>query len=163
MRQVRVYRMKWWFRASSIIAFALGATFAIKTWGAAITREGEPSFLWPVASLVLLAAGIVWVLDAFGSRVMLSDDRIDVRGLRGRKGLALNAIRGRRTYLVRGMAPDGGGNTTRLKVIPDDDRLPELDFQRDYNFDAAFYEWFHGLSDLDAMDKERKPNNFGLG
>ena len=145
----------------SIIYFAQGAAFEIKTLSGIMIGDREPSFLWLVVSLILFAAGIVWVLDAFGSRVTLSEETIAVCGLRGRKSLPLNVIRGRRTYMFK-LDPNSAGSTTYLKVVPVDDRLPVIDFLRDYNFDEAFYAWFNGLPDLDAMDKERKPNNFGL-
>lgn len=127
----------------------------------AIRGEDDPHYFQLLLSLVFVMAGALWALYAFLSTVALSDAAIEVRGLFGRKSLPVRAIRGRRTETSRG-DPEGGGNTTWLKVVPDDDRLPVLTFQKDYNFDTAFPEWFTALPDPDAMDKARKNDHFGL-
>jgi len=87
-----------------------------------------------------------WTLKAFSASVTLSIDSIETGDLFGRSRIALNAIRGRREYTVRGKTV-----TDYLKIEPIDDRMPALEIERNFNFDDAFYEWFYSLSDLDAF------------
>lgn len=159
MQGTHVYRLKWWVRLAASGFLAVSAIFGTAAWLRSANEARNPRFLPMLVSLICFAGGILWTFDAFGSRVTFSPERIEVRGLHGRKSLPLDAVRGRRAYSV-----SGGGDpvirTRYFKLEPEDDRLPVLDFQRDYNFDSAFFEWFNKLPDLDSLDK--KKNNFGL-
>jgi hypothetical protein len=56
----------------------------------------------------------------------------------------------------------GEANTCYLKLESDDDRVPSITLQKIYNFDAAFYEWFRELRNLDAMDQlKHRPSASG--
>ena len=62
------------------------------------------------------------------------------------------------------MVRDEDGSTVFLKLEPNDDRLPTLEFQKNYyNFDDRFFRWFNELPDLDVEDKKKHmTSNFGL-
>jgi hypothetical protein len=143
-------------------SLALSGAIAVTLWAKAYAGDGDPRLLPLIVSAVVAAGSVLWVLWAFLSTVTLNETTIELRNLFDRKSLPLSAIRGRRTYVVDG-GDEGGGSTTYMKVVPDDGRLPTLTFQKDYNFDAAFHEWFNSLPDLDALDKRRtKHSNFVL-
>lgn len=161
MPGAHVYRLKWWVRVAASAFLGLSAVLAATNWVRAMTGEKDAHLFQMIVSVVLVCVGVVWTLYAFQSTVTLTEDAIELRDLAGRKNLPLASICGRRTYVVTGGNPPG--QTRYLKLEPDDDRLPILDFQKDYNFDAAFFAWFNSLPDLDSMDKTRpKSSNFGL-
>ncbi len=82
--------------------------------------------------------------------------------LRGRKTLRFRDIRGRREYVVRSAGPESV-STRYLKLESNDDRLPSLEFEKYFTFDAAFYEWFNRLPNLDKLSTQREKNsNLGL-
>jgi hypothetical protein len=65
--------------------------------------------------------------------------------------------------VVKGTQAGAGGNTRYLKLIPGDDRLPTLEFSKNYTIDDTFYKWFYEPPDLDERDKrEAKDSKFGL-
>jgi hypothetical protein len=161
MPAARVYRLKWLVRVAASALLGFSTIFAATTWAKAITGEDVAHLFPMIVSVILVCGGVVWTLYAFRSTVTLSEDAIELSDLTGRKSLPLASIRGRRTYVVSGGSEPV--QTRYLKLEPDDDRFPILDFQKDYNFDAAFYAWFNSLPDLDALDKTRPKNsNFGL-
>jgi hypothetical protein len=161
MPEVHVYRLKWWVRVAASAFLGFTAVFAATIWMRATTGEEDVHLLPTIVSVVLVCGGVMWALYAFQSTVTLTESSIELRDLTGRKNLPLASIRGRRTYVVSGGDPPD--QTRYFKLEPDDDRLPALDFQKDYNFDAAFFAWFNSLPDLDALDKTRaKSSNFGL-
>ncbi len=111
---------------------------------------------------MLLAGGIFFIYVSFKSYISLSPSAIEYRSPFRRNKLSLDKIRGRRRYLDRGDAQMP--SEWRLKIESDDDRYPSLDFQEHYfRFDAAFFDWYKSLPDLDELDKTRpKTSNFGL-
>jgi hypothetical protein len=114
-----------------------------------------------VLSVAFAVVGGFLVPLAYKSAVILLEDAIELRTIFVRKRLLFVAIRGRREYVVNGGGDEG--STRYLRLEPNDDRLPALDFARNFNFDGAFYAWFNKLPDLDAMDKiKHKDANFGL-
>jgi hypothetical protein len=161
-QNAKVYRMKWWRRASAILLLMFGILFsAAFCWGPVI-RHADPNPLGIAISAAFTLVGIFWTISAFKSTVTLSDDAIEVRGILGCKRLPLNGIRGRREYVVRGGGVEDA-STRYLKLVPDDDRLSPLEFEKYFTFDDAFYQWFNKLPDLDAMDKiKHKDSGFGL-
>jgi hypothetical protein len=157
----KVYKMKWWRRASAIFFLAVAIlSLAGFVWGP-LSGQADPKQLGLFVSAILTVAGTCWTISTFESTVTLSRDEIAVRGFFGCKRLQFKEIRGRREYLVRG---GGTAPSTRyLKLEPDDDQLSPLKFEKYYTFDDAFYQWFNKLPDLDALDKVKpKTSNFGL-
>jgi len=148
----RTYRIRWRWRVFAILWTAWGAL----AWGRVLSTEvlGNEDPIWwhfVVASLWIIG-GILWIAHVFKATVTLFDDAIESYGLFGRAKLRFDEIHGRREYVVTGGGEDGG-TTQYFKLEPNDDRLPTLDFVRDYDFDNIFYEWFKKLPDLSAMDK----------
>jgi hypothetical protein len=148
----RAYRIRWQWRAFAVVWTAIGAL----VWGGIISKETlgkEDPRLWHfVVGPLWIIAGLLWIAHMFQAAVTLFHDSIEKRGLLGRARLRFGEIRGRREYFVTGGGEDGGA-THYLKLEPNDDRLPTLDFMWDYDFDPAFYDWFKSLPDLDAVDK----------
>lgn len=147
----KIYKIKWFWRAFSIVWTGLSVCF----WLALLSKEifGEEDLEW--WHLIVGPAWIVgapfWTAHMFLARVRLYRDAIETSGLLGQSRLRFEEILGRREYEAKG---DGEGGSTRyLKIEPIGDHLPLLDFMKDYDFDRSFYDWFEALPDLDAKDK----------
>lgn len=87
--------------------------------------------------------------------------------LRQRKVIFCNVGPAGSVLISRDRAGSGGEDFPSvwyLKLEPNDDRFPVLDFEESYyRLDDYFCEWFNALPDLDALDKVRpKDSNFGL-
>ncbi|HEU5456996.1 MAG TPA: hypothetical protein VFU68_00120 [Terracidiphilus sp.] len=118
----------------------------------------RPSIL--AAGFAFTLVGICLVIYCFQAAIQFTTDAIEHRTLFRTKRLPLTSIRGRKEYVVHG---EGGGGTRYLRLVPDDDRLPVMDFSKSYAFDQAFFQWFYGLRDLDAEEKQpHKDSGFGL-
>jgi hypothetical protein len=155
-----VYRPHWLWRAFAILFFAFSAVFACVIWREVLLGLAERSPQEMIISVVLVLAGAGLTVHALTAGVRFTVDAVEYWSLIGVKKLPLDKIRGRRKYVVRDAE---GGSTRYLKLESDDDRFPTLSFSKNYSFDDAFYEWFYGLPNLDAKDKEGpKMSNFGL-
>jgi len=142
---------------------AFSTFFVIGTLRGLITGQEEAKPLQLVIAVVFLIVGIGLTINFLKTTVTFSADTIELKTIFARKSLPLSAIRGRREYVVRGGDADAGGSTRYLKLVPNDDRLPTLDFMKNYTFDDVFYRWFYELPDLDVEDKKvHKDANFGL-
>jgi hypothetical protein len=157
----RVYRTSYLGKAASVIIFMAGIFFLIAVWGGIIwgTRQAK---IWEMLFPILyLALASYFVARAFAAKIMLTDQAIELRTLSGRKTLPFDKIRGRRRYLSRGDADSP--SIWHLKLEPNDDHYPILDFEESYNFDASFFKWLGELPDLDEVDKTlHRTSNFGL-
>jgi hypothetical protein len=167
----RVYRITWWWRLGAVFFLAIGSVVATGIWIGILAGERDPKPGEMIATPVLAVIGAFLTWCAFRATVTLSENRSERQTPFGHKELPLNAIRGRREYVVRGANADMGGSTRYLKLEPNDDRLPVMDIVKYFNFDNQFYRWFNALPDLDALDKQRRDalekeprdnSNFGL-
>lgn len=161
MRVVRVYRLKWYRFMAALFFLVLSCTFVIGTWRELILGAGEVKPLQMAISALLLIIGVLWTASTFKARVILYEDAIESVALRGRKALRFRDIRGRREYVVRSGGPESV-STRYLKLEPNDDLLPALEFEKYFTFDTAFYEWFNKLPDLAELDAQKaKSSNLG--
>lgn len=159
----RVYRMKWRWRAFAFFFLFFGALPMIASLREFISGASDPKPMMLPVGVLFLAAGIGLTFYAFKAAIGFSQDAIEHRTIFGQKKLPLDGIKGRREYVVKGAQGDVGGNTRYLKLVPNDDRLPTLEFSKHYTFDDTFYRWFYELPDLDAEDRKvHKDSNFGL-
>jgi hypothetical protein len=157
----RVYRMQYWLMALALLFLAFGSLFLIKELRELTSGELELKPLDVVVGTVFFAVGFFLTIRFYSSRVKFTSDAIERSNIFNSARLPYSAIRGRREYVVRG--GEDGGETHYLKLEPNDDRFPALDFIKAYNFDDAFYSWFNQLPDLDEEDKTGpKTSNFGL-
>lgn len=132
----------------------------IVTWGIPIAGQAEAKPIEMMIACIFLIVGIGLTIYFFKTSVIFTTDAIELHMVFAQHRLPLNAIRGRREYVV---SDNEGGSSRYLKLVPNDDRLPTLDFMKGYTFDDAFYRWFYELPDLDAEDKKvHKDANFGL-
>jgi hypothetical protein len=158
--EVHVYRMAWWQRVVMIVLLAIAGGYLFRTWRPALDGSGAEKPNEMLLAVVLFAAAIVAAGAVWYARVTLSAFAISTRGLLRERSLPLDAVRGRREYVVRDYET---GDTKYFRIEPNDDRLPVLKFQQSYTFDDAFYAWFYSLPDLDELDKKRtKDSSFGL-
>jgi hypothetical protein len=158
-RIIHVYRMNGLYRGGSIFFLVVASFFLFAIWGRIATGQKEPKLFEMILAPVLFIAGAVWVAFAFTSTVTLFHDAIELRTLVNRTRLPFTGIRGWREYVVQ----SDDGSTRYMKLEPNDDQLPTVEFQQDYNFDGTFYNWFYQLPDLDELDKTKpKKSNFGL-
>lgn len=156
---IRVYRMNGLYRGASLVFLAVASFLVISFWDGIATGQKEPKLLEMILLPIFPIAGGVWVAFAFRSTVTLFDDAIELRTLVKGVRLPFTGIQGRREYVVQ----SDDGSTTYLKLEPNDDRLPALEFQQNYDFDSTFYNWFYQLPDLDELGKTKpKKSNFGL-
>lgn len=143
----RAYRVRWSDRIFALFGFAFSLIFVIAagTYGLAPAQD-TPAWL-PIFVLGLLAIiGGILTLSTFYNRVTLYPDAIEYRTVWSTTWLRFNEIRGRREYTayrtIRGDA--------RLRVVSSNGEVPMLDFQKNYNFDDAFWTWFRSLPDLES-------------
>ena len=131
-------------------------------WTRTLAGKLESTFTDLFVPIVLLMAGVFFIYVSFTNYVALSPSKIEYRSPFRRDELPIEKIRGRKRYLDRGGYEMP--SEWRLKIESDDDRYSSLDFQEGYfRFDAAFFDWFKSLPDLDELDKTRpKASNFGL-
>jgi hypothetical protein len=152
--------MPWWHRAFALFFLAFSAFFMIGSWGGPIFKQTEAKPMVMTIAVVLPLIGIGLTFIFFTTTIRFTSDEIEHHTIFSTKRLPLSEIRGRREYVVRG---EEGGSARYLKLVPDDDRLPTLDFMKNYTFDDKFYLWFYELPNLDAEDKKvHKDSNFGL-
>lgn len=151
----RVYRLRWYWHLFSLFFFLFGSVASWRIWGVGSVGEHEPGFWDLFSSAVIALVGMVLVVHYFTARIILFEDAIEQRNLLGRKKLRFDQIRGRREYVVSGE----DGSTRYLKIEPNDDRLPTLNFVKGYAFDRVFLSWFYSLPDLDS---QAKGSSFGL-
>ncbi len=158
----RIYRIGWFQRVFCIVFTAFGAFFLIVVWSGVTSGMRDASWIDIVVSIALPIGGGLFIARAFMDYVALSQSEIRRQSLFELQTLPFDKIRGRRRYLVKG---DGKSPSVwHLKVEPNDDRFPVLDFEESYyTFDEYFRAWFSALPDLDERDKAGpKPSNFGL-
>lgn len=149
----RVYRMALWFRVFALFFVAFGFLFVIASVRELPSTQVDVKPMNAVVGIVFFAVGIGLTVHAFTATIRFTQDTIELRSIVARTVLPLNAICGRREYVVRGNAESG--STRYLRLEPNDDRLAAIDFSKNgYNLDDAFYDWFNSLTDLDAADKQ---------
>jgi len=157
----RVYRLHWGQRSFSVLFLAFGVFFVIGSWRSVFLAQEESRPLLLILSMIFLVVGVGLTVNAYQTTVTFTSDAIELRSILGRRRLPLGEIRGRREVVASG--GEEGGSTRYLCLVPDDDRLPTLQFMKSYTFDDAFYRWFNELRDLDAEDKKiHRDANFGL-
>jgi hypothetical protein len=157
----RVYRTKLWHLALAFAILPYGFFSLLTEFRKMPSAEGRFDATDVVLGIISVAIGVYLTIRFFSFRVTFTLDAVEQSNIFNSKRLPYSAIRGRREYVVRG--GEDGGETRYLKLEPNDDRFPTLDFMKAYNFDDAFYSWFNQLPDLDEEDKTRpKTSNFGL-
>ena len=155
----RIYRTKWWRRAVPIFLVALGLLFLTGLIERGVSEVSQQQIISLLGVSAFLLLGIFMTGDAFRSTITLTADAIEVRTLLRSSQLPLNAIRGRREYVVN----SGRTRTRYLRLESNDDRLPALYFEKSFSFDTHFFAWFNALPDLDELDKSGlKTSEFGL-
>jgi hypothetical protein len=157
-RDIRVYRINGLYRLASLVFLAVASFLTINFWIELLAGKRESKLLEIILLPIFPIVGTIWVAFAFTSTVALLDDAIELRTLLKTTRLPFTGIRGRREYVIQ----TDDGTSTYLKLEPNDDRLPVLKFQTEYDFDSTFYYWFHQLPNLDELDKT-KPKNSNLG
>jgi hypothetical protein len=146
----RAYRINFRWRAFAAVWTGIGGLVTGSILFDEISANEDPGLWLVVVAFLWIVGGLLWFSHMCLATVTLFPDAIETRGLLGRARLRFEDIRGRRQYVATG---DEGGDTHYLKIEPNDDRLPTLDFMRDYDFDYIFYDWFGKLPDLDAADR----------
>jgi len=108
---------------------------------------------------ILFFAGIFFLLHVFRSYIRFTSDSIELKTLLSKKTLPICHIKSRREWIDSGVDT----NTRMITISSDDDIYPSLTFQRQYNFDAAFEQWFKSLPDQEDLDAHSKnSSHFGL-
>lgn len=147
--RARVYRLHWAIRGLSV-AFVVFSLFGLLGWSGhsgAVGRNPVATVEW--MGIGLFAAG--WATYVFNSYVVLLPNAIEKRTPFGTKRLRFEAIRGRREVVHRNY---DGSYIRYLTLIPNDDYLSPIRFQKFYRFDTAFYDWYNRLPDLDGRPTE---------
>jgi hypothetical protein len=123
--------------------------------GVIIVWMRSPGDLMAVLVLGGLFTGlsIPAALSQARSRVILTQDAIEVRGIVLAKRLARDAIRGWRWLPMQYGAPV-------RKVIPHDNAMPTLTVPQSLETDAAFEAWFSSITNLDKDDFEESEKEY---
>ena len=161
----RIYRMEFWFKAFAVSFLAIGLAL-LGTYVRDFLFSSQQANVGQVAiGLVIPIVGAGMTIKAFSARITFTADAIERSWAMGRQRMALDAICGRREYVVRSAK---SGTTHYLRLESNDGSGP-LDFGKKlYRFDDAFWQWFNELPDLDARDNddgdpaEHQSSNFGL-
>jgi hypothetical protein len=155
----RVYRLAWWQRAFGIVFLAFSLCFVP---GLGIRLMNQNSEIRPIELIVAVifpVAGAAITFNVFTSTVSFSKDSVRLHSILHDKTIPIHVIRGRKERVVR----DYYVRTRYLVLISNDDRVPSLEFMKEYSFDEEFYRWFYSLLDLDSeARKEHKDKDFGL-
>lgn len=149
----RVYHLAWWQQAFALGFLVFTAMLALTVGRNADLNEGILVPIMPAFFILFPLVGVGMTLFSFTTTVRFTADAIQKHSIFGNTALPFQAIRGRRQCVVR---DNEGASTRYLQLVPDDDRLPALKFQKDYNFDDAFFQWFYALRDLDAEGRKAR-------
>lgn len=147
-------------RAFTLLFLAFSVFYAVGVCTGQVIRGTGVNPMIILIALVLFIAGSLFAIYSYRAKISFTTEAIELHTNFTRKRLPPSGILGRREYIVR----DEDGSTVYLKLEPNDDRLPTLEFQKNYyNFDDRFFRWFNELPDLDVEDKKKhKTSNLGL-
>jgi hypothetical protein len=148
-QNAKIYRVKFWRRASAILLVLVGFLFLIGFCWGSVAGQADPKPLGIVFSVTFTLAGIFWAISSFKSTVILSDDAIEVRGILGCKRLPLNGIRGRREYPL-------------LCGAPAQKRQPPLRKRIDFEEDNRFRLGVHVFTNRDLYWPLQSPLIYSL-
>jgi hypothetical protein len=153
--------MNWGFRGFALIFLLFGSFALFATGRDVMVEDVKPDFVKIAIAFAFPLVGGGMTVHGFMTRLAFSDVGVEKISFLGRQSLPYSSIRGRREHMARGGS--SGGSTRYLRLEANDDH-PALEFGKKlYTFDEAFWRWFNGLPDLDAMDKvSHKDSNFGL-
>jgi hypothetical protein len=101
--------------------------------------------------MLISGFAVGWAIYVFGSVIVLGENRIEKRTPLKTDSLRFAQIRGRRERVHRNF---DGSYIRYLQVIPRDQLLAVIRFQKFYAFDADFYAWYSALPDLDATAED---------
>lgn len=147
-----VYRPKWGWRIFSLFFPIFGGCAVISALRDYIhqTEVFKPGVL--IVGLLFVIIGTGMAINFFTSVVRFTHDSIEHRTLFRRRSLPLAAIGGRREYMTR---DSDGVPTYYLRLIPNDHRLPVIEFTRTFALDKAFFRWFYSLPELNERDEPK--------
>jgi hypothetical protein len=154
---LRVYRPKWGWRIFSLFFPIFGGLAVISELKQLIAQAPDFSLGVLICGLLIMVVGAGLVVNFFTSVVRFTHDSVEHRTLFRRRSLPLAAIRGRREYMTR---DSDGVPTYYLRLIPNDNRLPVLEFTRTYALDEAFFRWFYSLPGLNERDEPKSKFSF---
>jgi hypothetical protein len=150
----QAYRVLWLDRILSLSGFFVCTAIALEVFRRGTREETQPAFVLLAIGLIALTSGIS-ALSGFYNRVTLYANAIEYRSIWSTSWLQFAEIRGRRAIPgYRGR----GGRGPRLRIVPKEADLPTLEFEKNYNFDDAFWGWVNKLPDLDGSHS----SNMGL-
>jgi hypothetical protein len=146
----RVYRLSSWIRtfALAFLGFSLLGLVGLLWSQHSRLQNRNPAEMFEWGVITIFALG--WTVYVFGAVIVLSKDGVEKRTPFKTNRLRFAEIRGRREKAQRNF---DGSYIRYLQVVPRDSLLPVIQFQKFYVFDAAFYEWYDELPDLDASDR----------
>ena len=142
----RVYRLNWRAWIFPVLVFTLGA------YGTVGLMRGllHPTRRFGMFSTVtLLVVGGLLTASALTTRLILTDDAIELRSILQRNRLAVTEIRGRRESISRGLT----GMSDSWKLEPKESRARSIDIGSFFILDNVFYEWLDKIPSLDEQDE----------
>ena len=155
----RVYRLNWRGWAFPLFVLAIGLCQTVGYYTEALHRSRYGPVVDVVGGFGLLAGGFILTISAFSSKLILSDDAIEVRDFFSTNRLLFSEIRGQRERDCIGltgfervdMALTNIASTWKLE--PKNDGARAIEIRNVFAFDDAFYEWFNQIPDLDEEDE----------
>jgi hypothetical protein len=142
----RVYKQNWRAWAFPVFLFVLGNYCVVGLMKGTL----HPTRRFGMFSAVgLLVGGGILAAVAFTTRLILTDDAIELRSILQKNRLTLGEIRGRREVIVAGRL----GLADSWKLVPNDSRARTINVGSYFTLDDAFYEWLDKIPSLDAEDE----------
>ena len=144
----RVYKLNWRGWAFPLLCLAVGSADAVASLTGVPFENHHRQLVGAVSSVILLVGGIVLAARALKTKVILSNDAIEVCSIFSNKRLLFNEIRGRRESVQRGLT----GLTTYWELEPKNENARSIEVSTCFTLDDVFCEWFDQIPDLDAED-----------
>lgn len=138
-RVIRVYRMHWTIRGFAAAFVAFCALGLMGFWSRLVTRPGTHlAAMVEWARWVSFALG--WAIYVFGSSIVLLDNALEKRTPLGtRDCVSMRFVDGVMWFT----GTTTGSYIRYLTLIRKDSYLPSIRFQKFYEFDSTFYEWYN--------------------
>ncbi|HEY2857491.1 MAG TPA: hypothetical protein VGJ21_03695 [Terracidiphilus sp.] len=146
----RTYRVRLWNKVSSVLAtlIILGIlAFCIHD---ALVSGYELNKLELLFLMAVAFGGVFYTAQMFLSYLTFTQDQIEMSDALKIRAVPLASISGRRERIR--YRPKS--RVLCSVLVSSDGRYPDLEFSKNlFDFDDAYWEWYQGLTDLDAEEE----------
>ncbi len=151
MAKIRVFRVKLWRRVMAVFFALAGVLFLIEAGWALQLEQGRAQWMALLSAVFFVLFGLGWMAHTFQNSVAMGADWVELRTWRKRQRLSFDKIKGKRESLDKD--DPGAPKVHGIRLEAEGGELASLEFERFYEFDRGFWEWYRGLRDLDAEEE----------